>query len=124
MPDIPQTCKCLDPEDKRLILKIIDEVIEGEMTELRKIEIRRLRTIAKPPFVEQFGEIRSSLKRVHEDFKKSVEELKRNIKQYPKCSTIIKEPIVYIKGSATDIKVNVSYSKSEMPVPFSQRKLF
>lgn len=119
----PQTCKCLDQEDKKLILKIIDEALKEEENELKKIEQRRVFEIRKPPFVESFQGIRSSLKRVHEEFKKSVEELKRNVENYPKCSNMSQFPI---KPPTTEKDINVkgqTYEDIQIPVPYAQRKL-
>lgn len=121
MSDAPQMCKCLDQEDKKLILKIIDEAIKQEENELKKIEVRRLFAIMKPPFVEPFQGIRSSLKRVHEEFKKSVEELKRNVEKYPKCSSQFP-----IKLPTTEKDANFkspTYENIQAPVPYAQRKL-
>jgi hypothetical protein len=123
MLDAPQACKCLDQEDKKLILKITDEAIKEEENELKKIEQRRMFSIMKPPFVEPFQGIRSSLKRVHEEFKKSVEELKRNVEKYPKCSSISQ---FQIKPQTTekDIKVKgPTYEDIQTPVPYAQRKI-
>lgn len=121
MPDAPQICKCLDQEDKKLILKIIDEAIKAEENELKKIEARRLFSLMKPPFVEPFQGIRSSLKRVHEEFKKSVEELKRNVEKYPKCSSQFP-----IKSPITEKDANIkgpTFENIQTPVPYAQRKL-
>lgn len=122
MLDTPQTCKCLDQEDKKLMLKIIDEAIKDEENELKKIETRRLFSIMKPPFVEPFQGIRSSLKRVHEEFKKSVEELKRDVEKYPKCSNIPQFPIKPPTTEESNIK-GQTYEHISTPVPFAQRKL-
>lgn len=115
MLETSQIHKCMDPEDKKLILKIIDESINRENEELRKIAARRMHALLKPPFAESFTGIRSSLARVHEAFKKDVEFLKLRIEEYPKCTTI--KPIV------TEIGFNIRSPKSEIPVPYSQRKL-
>lgn len=117
----PQACKCLDQEDKKLMLKIIDEAIKDEENELKKIEARRLISIMKPPFAEPFQGIRSSLKRVHEEFKKSIEDLKRNVEKYPKCSSQFP-----IKSSTTEKEISgksQAYENIPAPVPFSQRKI-
>ena len=85
MIDISQAQKCLDQEDKRLILKIIDETINKENEELRKIKVRRMHEMLKPPFKESFTGIRSSLVRAHEDFKKDIENLKKRVEEYHRC---------------------------------------
>lgn len=102
MPETSQ-CKCLDSEDKTLMLKIIDETISRENQELRKIAAKRMREILRPPFKESFTGIRSSLVRVHEDFKKNIEQLKKRIEEYPKCTT---------KPRVTEYEVNVRYPQS------------
>jgi hypothetical protein len=117
----PQTCKCLDREDKKLMLKIIDEAIKEEENELKKIEQRRLFSIMKPPFIEPFQGIRSSLKRVHEEFKKNVEQLKRNVEKYPICSSQIAIKSTMLEKDR-DIK-DSTLDYIQIPVPFSKRKI-
>ncbi len=120
MTETYKACKCMDSEDKKMILKIVGETIDRENTELRKISTKRMREMLKPPFVESFVGIRSSLVKVHEDFRKNIESLKSRIEEYPECSKIPQPPI-------TDIGVNVRYpsaSSGEIPVPFAKRKLF
>jgi len=117
MPETSHSYRCLDYEDKKLILKIIDETISRENEELRKIVVKRTREMLRPPFVESFTNIRSSLVRVREDFKKNIELLKERIDEYPECTKMIKPPI-------TEIGINVRYPKSDMPVPYAQRKIF
>lgn len=70
MPETSQLNKCIDYEDKKLILKIVDEAINRENEELRKIATRKMQAMLKPAFVESFVGIRSSLMRVHEEFKR------------------------------------------------------
>jgi hypothetical protein len=123
MLEAPQTCKCLDQEDKKLMLKIIDEAIKDEERELKKIEQRRMFSIMKPPFVEPFQGIRSSLKRVHEEFKKSVEELKKNVETYPKCSSMSQFPIKPPTTEKDTSFKSPTYEYVQAPVPYSQRKL-
>ena len=49
-----QLRKCLDSEDKKFVLKIIDEAIRIENEELRKISAKRMHETLKPPFIESF----------------------------------------------------------------------
>lgn len=83
-----ESCKCIDHDHKKLILKIIDETINRENIELRKISTKRMRELLKPPFAESFTGIRSSLIKVHEDFRKDIEKFKRTMESYPDCSKI------------------------------------
>lgn len=93
----PSICKCLDIDDKRFILKIIDDKIDRENAELRKIISRKEHTILEPSFAKPFIGIRLSLIKGHEDFKKKVENLKNIINTYPECETGIK-PSISSKG--------------------------
>lgn len=102
MTKAPKTCKCLDIDDKKLILKIIDDKIDRENAELRKIISRQEHEILKPSFAKPFIGIRVSLIRAHEDFKKKVENLKNRIDEYPECETGIMPQI-------TSIGANVPY---------------
>ncbi len=117
MQDTSEPCKCLESEDKRLILKIIDETIDRENAELKNIVLKRQRMAPRPPFVESFIGIRSSLVRVHQEFKKDIENLKKRVEQYPKCGTKLKQP-------APEIGINVRIPEGSMPVLYSQRKIF
>ncbi len=119
MPDASQTCRCIDFEDKKMILKVVSETIDKENTELRKISSRRMREMLKPPFVESFVGIRSSLVKVHEEFRKNIIDLQKRIEEYPECSKTQKQ-------STAEIGVNVRLpsQSGEMPIPFAQRKLY
>lgn len=99
MPDGVLECRCLDHDDKSIMLKIINDVIDKENEELRRIESVKRRALLRPPgFTDSFVGIRSSLKRVHEDYKKNVEEFKKKVESYPRCGTV---------RPKEDIKVNV-----------------
>ena len=115
MPEIPTMHRCLNLEDKKLILKIIDEAISRENMELKKIEVKKMRSMGKPPFVESFTGIRSSLVKVHEDFRKDLENLKIRVEGYHKC-------IISDKPS-TDVP-GVTFLRPEYEIPVSQRKIF
>lgn len=93
MPETSQMYKCLDPEDKKLMLRIIDDTINRENLELRKIETRRMRERLVPPFVEPFTGIRSSLIRVHKDFIRNIEDLKKRVEGYNRCTAVIEQPL-------------------------------
>lgn len=93
----PKTCKCLDMDNKRFILKIIEDKIDRENEELRKIISKQEHEILEPSFVKPFIGIRLSLIKAHEDFKKKVENLKNVIDKYPECETGIK-PSISSKG--------------------------
>ena len=95
MPEVLQAYKCLDSDDKNFILKIIDETISRENVELKKIAAKRERATLRSPFVESFIGIRSSLVKIHEEFKKDVENLRNRVEKYPKCRTTVK-PIIDI----------------------------
>ena len=89
----PKVCRCLDIDDKTFILKIIDDKIDRENAELRKIISKKDRTILEPSFAKPFIGIRLSLIKSHEDFKKKVESLKNIITAYPECEKGIKHSI-------------------------------
>lgn len=89
----PKACKCLDIDDKKLVLKIIDDMMDRENAELRKIISRKERTVLEPSFAKSFMGIHLSLIKAHEDFKKKVENLKNRIDKYPECETGIKPDI-------------------------------
>lgn len=93
MTKVPKTCKCLDIDDKKFMLKIIDDTIDRENAELRKIIWKQERAILKPSPEKPFLGIRLSLIKAHEDFKKKVENLKNRIDKYPECDTGIKPDI-------------------------------
>jgi hypothetical protein len=112
---ISEVCKCLDHEDKKLILRIIDGAITRENMELRKIENRKLHILFKPQFVESFLGISSSLVRTRQEFKKNMESLKQRIEEYSVC--------VSAKPPIAEIGYNVKLAQAEITVPYSQRKL-
>ena len=116
MPEMPQMYKCLDPEDKKLMLRIIDDAISRENLELRKIETKRTHEMLIPPFVESFTGIRSSLVRVRKDFIKNIEDLKKRVEGYNKCTAVIKQP-------TTETGHNLRASLYEY-VPSHQGKIF
>ncbi len=109
-----EICKCVDREDKRLMIKIIDEAISKEHIELRKIEIRRMHDALKPHFAESIIGIHSSLVRVRKEFLENMESLKKKLEAYPNCTTVVKPK---------EIGYNVKITQEEMPVPYAKRKL-
>ena len=113
--------KCLDTEDKKLILRIIDEAISREDMELRKISTKRMHERLVPPFVESFTGIHSSLVRVHKDYKQTIENLKKTIEEYPRCTAITD----VVKQSVVDTgQAHIPGTPYELPKPFAERKLF
>ncbi len=116
MPETSQMYKCLDLEDKKLMLRIIDDAISKENLELRKIETRKMHQMLVPPFVESFTGIRSSLIRVHKDFIKNIEDLKKRVEGYNRCMATIKQPVT-----------ETGYGKESLyatHMPYHQRKVF
>lgn len=101
MPEPLIECKCLERDDKNLLLNIINDAIDKDNAELRKIEAIRRRAALRPPgFVESFVGIRSSLSKMHEQHRDKMQKLKERIDTYPKCSSLtVRE----------DIKINVAY---------------
>lgn len=116
MSEISQMCKCIDREDKKLMLRIVDEAISRESSEIKKIEARRMHNLMKPSFVESFLGISSSLVRIRKDFMKDMENLKKRVEEYSLCTTTTKPTI-------TEIGYNVPRPQADMPIPYSQRKL-
>lgn len=110
-----EVCKCLDHEDKKLMIRIMDEAISRESSEIKKIEARRMHNLMKPSFVESFLGISSSLVRIRKDFMKDIENLKKRIEEYSIC-TAAKPPI-------TELGYNVTLTQAEMSAPYPQRKL-
>lgn len=115
MVDTNEKYKCLNHEDKKLILKIIDDTINRELADLRRIETMRAQTMKRPPFVGSFIGIRSYLLKSKEEFKKDVENLKKRIEAYPRCTEM--------KPSATEIEINIRRPESEIPIQYAERKL-
>ena len=115
MSKVSEVCKCLDHEDKKLMLRIMDEAISRESSEIKKIEARRMQNLMKPSFVESFVGISSSLVRVRKDFMKDMENLKKRVEEYSVCTTA-KPPI-------TEIGYNVKITQAEIPIPYAERKL-
>ncbi len=109
-----EVCKCIDYEDKKLMLRIMDEAITRESMELRKIETRRMQNLLKPQFVESFLGISSSLVRTRKDFKQNMENLKKRLEGYPECIMVVKPQ---------EIGYNVKISQAEIPIPYAERKL-
>jgi len=114
MPEASEVCKCIDREDKKLMIKIIDEAISREHIELRQIEIRRMHDALKPHFAESIIGIHSSLVRVRKEFIVNMESLKKKLEVYPNCTTVVK---------SKEIGYNVKITQEEMPIPYAQRKL-
>lgn len=118
MLDAHPSCKCIEHEDKKLILKIIEEAIRRESEELANIEAKRMRGFLKPPFVESFIGIRSSLVKVRKEFKQDMTDLKKRVEEYPKCMSVSQHPI-----TGKSIEKHPTYEDTPIPVPYSQRKL-
>ena len=106
MSDTHQVRKCLDPEDKRFILKIIDDKIDRENVLTDNIKSRQKHMLSRPPTTEPFIRIRLSLIRAHEELKKKVEDLKNRIDEYPECS---------ICGTGTNRRVCAEPNREHFP---------
>ena len=88
MLNVYRTQKCLDSEDKRLILRIIEDEIDMENEEIDKVIKRHRFTLpTSPKDHDEYRsmKIHSILIRSHEDFKRKVENLKNRINEYSEC---------------------------------------